>query len=328
MLEFLTEKITPQFISASNLPQRQLFDDVRDVLRRVQAAFRDVQRGVQFGDEDSAGLTVRLGTVKYASAQINCLTLEIPHAGTVMRGAVGFHSYYIKWYTENEIASNEPFRSESTEMCTYALATGVRGPYNWLAVVNHNLRLQSLYQTGSERTELIRSIGSYSRLITSGTMMTSLVSPINVLGESSASKLPSEALPAAVPAIVERTQEDDVVYWRSIRDSLQTHLNVSLERLAPQLGIAYGTLVSLGKRKPHPATSRAVMRLYALMEDFDRQRSVAESNAWFSETGLDLLANGGFEHMKRAALKHIYGRPRSSGGLALEQEPVLRPSEE
>jgi hypothetical protein len=126
-----------------------------------------------------------------------------------------------------------------------------------------------------------------------------------------------------LPAASGITESDQATYWRGIRDALQLFLSVSLEQLAALVGIAYPTLVSLGRRRPHPSTARAVLRLYALARDFEQARGQDATIAWFASQGREILERRGFDALKRAVIRTIYGRPRGSGGIQIQEDPVL-----
>jgi hypothetical protein len=117
-------------------------------------------------------------------------------------------------------------------------------------------------------------------------------------------------------------------YWRRIRDDLQKQFSLSLDVLASLIGVAYPTLVNLGRRRPHPSTSRAVLRLHAIAKDFEHMRGGEAAAAWLSTEGAETLRRLGFDAFKRAAMKRIHGRPRASGGIAVHEEPDLGASEE
>lgn len=133
--------------------------------------------------------------------------------------------------------------------------------------------------------------------------------------------------PPALEQHAEATLESEQ-YWRRIRDDLQKQFSLSLDVLASLIGVAYPTLVNLGRRRPHPSTSRAVLRLHAIAKDFEHMRGGEAAAAWLSTEGAETLRRLGFDAFKRAAMKRIHGRPRASGGIALHEEPDLGASEE
>jgi hypothetical protein len=126
-------------------------------------------------------------------------------------------------------------------------------------------------------------------------------------------------LPTLRPAT--KVNDEQETYWRGVRDSLQRCFSVSLERLATLIGIAYPTLVSLGRRRPHPSTTRSVLRLHALTTDYERAKGHDAAVAWFASEGLEILQARGFDELKRTVIREIYGRQRARGGISLREEP-------
>ena len=135
-------------------------------------------------------------------------------------------------------------------------------------------------------------------------------------------RLRDEVHPPELSTVLGVAENEQITYWRAIRDALQLYLSVSLEQLAVLVGIAYPTLVSLGRRRPHPSTSRAVLRLYALARDFEEARGQDATISWFSSQGREILERRGFDVLKRAVIRTIYGRPRGSGGIQIQEDPM------
>lgn len=114
-------------------------------------------------------------------------------------------------------------------------------------------------------------------------------------------------------------------YWRDIRDALRSYFNVPLRDLQPLLGIAYPTLVNLGKRKPHASTARTVLQLYSLVRHEVQQRGQSAARQWLSSIGRRTLEREGFEAFRAL----VIGRPDHQspiGGIDFNEEPEAVPS--
>lgn len=109
-------------------------------------------------------------------------------------------------------------------------------------------------------------------------------------------------------------------YWRHIRDDLQAFFNVNLRDLQSLVGIAYPTLVNIGKRKPHPSTARAILQLHTVASHVIRTRGDGPGREWLASVGRRALAHEGFESFKLAAV----GEPAHVvpfGGISFGEEP-------
>lgn len=115
-----------------------------------------------------------------------------------------------------------------------------------------------------------------------------------------------------------------LTHLRAVRDDLQAYLGVNLRELAKLLGVAYPTLSNLGKRKPHPSTSRAVLQVYAVATHVIRARGNDAGRGWLATVGREALEES-FEHFKRASIG-MPERHRSLSGISIDEEPELLPS--
>lgn len=109
-------------------------------------------------------------------------------------------------------------------------------------------------------------------------------------------------------------------YWDRIRSELQARFNASLRELQPLVGIAYPTLVNLGKRKLHPSTKRAVLQLHSLTNIVIQTRGEDAGREWLSSAGRLILERQGFSAFKAA----VVGEPidiTPVGGITFTEEP-------
>lgn len=118
--------------------------------------------------------------------------------------------------------------------------------------------------------------------------------------------------------------ESSEQYWRRLRDELQARFTATLAELRPLVGIAYPTLVNLGKRKPHPSTARAVLQLHGLTTHALRTRGSDSGAAWLASVGRRILERDGFEAFKEAVIGESERRPL--WGVSFEEEPEAEAS--
>ncbi|MGH7708600.1 MAG: hypothetical protein ACREM6_11845 [Vulcanimicrobiaceae bacterium] len=115
------------------------------------------------------------------------------------------------------------------------------------------------------------------------------------------------------------------IYWRRIRDELQAYFNVNLHDLQSLVGIAYPTLVNLGKRKPHPSTSRAVLQLHTLASHALRSRGDGPGREWLASVGRRTLERGGIEAFRTASIDEPV-QVAAIGGIRFKEEPPVGPA--
>ncbi len=136
---------------------------------------------------------------------------------------------------------------------------------------------------------------------------------------------PKEDVPLRVhvePASAYRREppEEPEAYWRRVRDDLQAYFNVNLRDLQRLIGVAYPTLVNLGKRKPHSSTARAVLQLHALATLVLRSRGESAGREWLATAGRRILERESFDAFKAAAVGDP-SRIQALGGIFLDEEP-------
>ena len=114
------------------------------------------------------------------------------------------------------------------------------------------------------------------------------------------------------------------LFWRRIRDELQSRFGMSLRDLAPLLNVAYPTIVNLGKMRHQPRTARAVERVHAVTSALVRALGDDTARAWLRNEGVTLLRGKGFARFRQAALQAAYGTPRlPKRAIRFDEEPEL-----
>ncbi len=73
---------------------------------------------------------------------------------------------------------------------------------------------------------------------------------------------------AAIRGLSGAVPDADRGYWSEVRDRLLSTLTLSLHELATVLGLSYGNVQALGKRRPQTKTTRPLLRLDSMVRAY------------------------------------------------------------
>ena len=88
----------------------------------------------------------------------------------------------------------------------------------------------------------------------------------------------------------EEKPDSSELFWRRIRDELQSRFGMSLRDLQPLLNVAYPTIVNLGKMRHQPRTARAVERVHAVTSALVRALGDDTARSWLRNEGEKLVS--------------------------------------
>lgn len=285
----------PGHIQEKNPTYIDYFDAARRTLGYAESAFSVLQRGIQW-NYDSAERDRALDILTEASRSFSGLMATAQRA---ISSSITRKSQTIDTFHANYFQLFSATREQESPFALYWRSYDLLATEHWLRYVVKQRaarRLATPLRVDIEPTEV----------------------PAAFKDAVEASRADIVPMGTLVPA-----EEEAAAYWRHVRDTLQEHFLVSLDRLAPLVGVAYPTLIALGRKRHHPSTARAVLRLYALITDAERVSGREASRLWFASEGLDTLQRHGFDVLKRAAIRRKYGRQRAVGGISLQEEPNL-----